>query len=182
MTSASGYYPFRDLVQAYSVADLRYVPTRLPKYDRNSIMGFLHDHKDFTIFNYLFRTAQMDMLANQQQFHSTLFACPDEILRQQFGGDDFFMNLDRGAIRKLINFHLLPLSVYEDTLREQTLSILNTRDDILKLTLINEGQDKPLRVNGNDNQGECRIISSNIIRNNGVIYIIDRLLLPNGLV
>ena len=93
MTSASGYYPFRDLVQAYSVEDLRYVPSRVPKYHRDSIMGFLQDTGKFTIFSYLFRTAQMDMLANQSQFHSTLFACPDEILRQQFGGDEYFMNL-----------------------------------------------------------------------------------------
>lgn len=178
MTSASGYYPFRDLVQAYSVADLRYVPTRMPKYNHDSIMGFLQDSGNFTILTYLFRIAQMDMLADQRQFHSTLFACPDEILRQQFGGEEYFMNLDRGEIRKLINFHILPLPVYEETLRDQTLSILNTRHDILKLTLINEGKDKPLRINGNQNRGECTIISPNIVRNNGVVYVIDRLLLP----
>ena len=87
---------------------------------------------------------------------------------------------DRGSIVKLINVHILPRMVDEKTLRSKKLSILQTKDDYSKLTFINNGETMPLLVNGADNGIECHIVSPTIVRNNGVIYIIDDLLLPEN--
>lgn len=178
MTSSHGYFAYRDLVQTYSKQDLRYTPAPEYIYNKNSISGFLQQ-KDFSIFAYLFRAAKMDVLADQEQFKSTLFVCPDEILRKQFGGDDFFMNLDRGSIVKLINMHTLTSPFNEMSLRTRKLAILNTRDPISKLTLINNGPNQLLEIDAARNKG-CRIISPEMKCNNGVVYVIDQLLLPEN--
>jgi uncharacterized surface protein with fasciclin (FAS1) repeats len=179
MTSASGYYAYQDLVQTYSVGDLRYIPNQPYRYHKDSVAGYLESTGDFTILLFLLRTAKMDVIVDQQQFRSTLFACPDSLLRMRFD-DEFFMNLDRGSIMKLINVHILPRMVDEATLRSKKLSILQTKDDYSKLTFINNGETMPLLVNGADNGIECHIISPTIVRNNGVIYVIDDLLLPEN--
>lgn len=179
MTSASGYYPYQDLVQTYSVDDLRYIPNKPYHYHRDSIAGYLSSSGDFTILLYLLRTAKMDVIIDQLQFQSTLFACPDSMLRMRFD-DDFYMNLDRGSIIKLVNVHILPRVVNEKTLRSKKLSILQTKDDYSKLTFINNGEEMPLLVNGAKNGIDCHIVSPTIECNNGVIYIIDDLLLPEN--
>jgi uncharacterized surface protein with fasciclin (FAS1) repeats len=178
MTASHGYFAFKDLVQTYSKDDLRYIPSMPYVYNRESVAGLLQQ-PDFSIFAYLFRTAKMDVIADQEQFRSTLFVCPDAILRKQFGGDDFFMNLDRNSIVKLINLHILPRSFNEASLRSRRLSILNTRDPVAKLTLINNGIETPLEIDAARNKG-CRVISAEMKRNNGVVYVIDQLLLPEN--
>lgn len=178
MTASHGYFEYKDLVQTYSKGDLRYIPSAPYIYDKDSVAGLLQQ-PDFSIFAYLFRTAKMDVIADQEQFRSTLFVCPDAILRKQFGGDDFFMNLDRNSIIKLLNLHILPRSFNEASLRSRRLSILTTRDPIAKLTLINNGAEMPLQIDAARNKG-CRIISREISQNNGMVYVIDQLLLPEN--
>lgn len=183
MTSASGYYPYLDLVQTYSVDDLRYIPSQSQTYHPYTISGFLQRSKDFGIFLYLLKIAKLDGLANQSQFKATLFACPDSILRNQFGGDDFFMNLDRDSALKIITFHILPYKVNMETLRKQTLSILKTKNETSLLTLINNGYDTPLFLNGPTHPSvlnKAHIISDEFILENGIIYVIDSCLLPES--
>jgi len=178
MTASHGYFQFKDLVQTYSKEDLRYIPSKPYVYDKNSVAGFLQQ-KDFSIFAYLFRIAKMDILADQKQFTSTLFVCPDELLRKQFGGDEFFMNLDRNSIVKLLNIHILTRSFNEMSLRSRQLSIVNTRNPVTKLTLINNGREQPLEIDAPKNKG-CRIVSNQIQTNNGMVYVIDQLLIPEN--
>ncbi len=178
MTSSSGYYPYLDLVQTYSAGDLRYIPAREYQYQPNTVAGFLNQGNDFRIFLYLLKTAKMDVLADQQQYNSTLFACPDSILRARYGGDDFFMNLDRGMIVKLMNIHMLPRQVNMATLKSRQLSILRTRDPDSNLTFINNGE-KGMTINGAKNK-DCRILSDDITLSNGTVYLIDDLLLPEN--
>ncbi len=183
MTSASGYYPYLDLVQTYSVDDLRYIPAPSQTYRKNSISGFLNQSKDFRIFFYLLKIAKLDGLADQSQFRSTIFVCPDNILRDRFGGDDFFMNLDRDSALKLITFHILPYKIGIDTFRKQTLSLIKTKNENSILTVINNGYDTPLCINGpvNDSvSNKARIISDEMMLDNGIIYVIDNCLLPES--
>lgn len=183
MTSASGYYPYLDLVQTYSVDDLRYIPSPHHTYQPNTISGFLQQSNDFRIFFYLLKIAKLDGIANQSQFNSTLFVCPDKILKQQFGGDDFFMNLDRDSALKLITFHILPYKVNAETLRKQTLSILKTKNQSSLLTLINNGNHFPICINGPSHPtspNKAHIISDEIMLGNGMIYVIDSCLLPES--
>lgn len=183
MTSASGYYPYLDLVQTYSVDDLRYIPSPSQTYRQNSITNFLQQSKDFRIFLYLLKVAKLDGLANQSQFKSTLFICPDAILRNQFGGDDFFMNLDRDSALKLITFHILPYKIGMETFRKQTLSIVKTKNENSLLTIINNGYDTPICINGSSHStfsNKSHIISDELVFDNGIVYIIDSCLLPES--
>jgi uncharacterized surface protein with fasciclin (FAS1) repeats len=182
MTSASGYYPYLDLVQTYSVDDLRYVPSPLQTYFPNSISGFLQRTNDFRIFLYLLKIAKLDGLANQSQFKSTLFVCPDSILKQQFG-EDFFMNLDRDSALKIITFHILPYKVNMETFRKQKLTILKTKNESSLITLINNGDGFPICLNGATSSispNKAHIISNELALDNGMVYVIDTCLLPES--
>ena len=75
--------------------------------------------------------------------------------------------------------HILPRSFNEQSLRSRQLVILTTRDPISKLTLINNGRDTPMRIDAAKNKG-CRIISNQVECNNGMVYVIDQLLLPEN--
>lgn len=181
MTSSSGYYPYLDLVQTYSIADLRYVPRKnISPYPENTVMGWLSSQQNeqkFSIFTYLLRTAKMDMIASQPQYKSTIFACPDYILRQRYG-EEFFMNLERGSINKLMNVHTLPRVVHMKTLYAQNVSILQTRDNDSTLTVTNTGDQ--ILLNGAGNNGECKLISGEFEQTNGCVYVIDDLLIPEN--
>jgi uncharacterized surface protein with fasciclin (FAS1) repeats len=181
MTSSSGYYPYLDLVQAYSLNDLRYVPRKnISPYPEETVMGWLssqQNEKKFSIFIYLLRTAKMDMIASQPQYNSTLFACPDYILRERYG-EDFFMNLERGSITKLMNIHTLPRVIHMKSLYSQTVSILETRDKDSTLTITNTGDQ--ILLNGAGNNGDCKLISGEFEQRNGSVYVIDDLLIPEN--
>jgi uncharacterized surface protein with fasciclin (FAS1) repeats len=176
MTSSHGYYAYQDLVQTYSPNDLRYLPKEPTLYDKNSVFGFLLEN-NFTFFSYLFRTSKMDVRASQPQYNSTLFVCSDHILSQQLG-EEFFMNLDRSDMLKIINLHTLTAPINEESLRSRRLSILQTRDPTSTITIINNGNELPLEVSVANRGG--RVMSRQINCNNGIIYLLDRLLLPEN--
>jgi uncharacterized surface protein with fasciclin (FAS1) repeats len=180
MTSSSGYYPYLDLVQTYDRGDLRYVPTKKYMYPDDTISGFLQNSdQKYSIFLYLLKTAKMDCLASQAQFHSTMFVCPDYVLVSRYG-EDFFMNLDRNSIVKLMNTHILPRVVHLESFNKQyNTVILQTRDDSSTLTLTNAGNNMFL-VNGAGNNGDCKIVEGEIELKNGSIYVIDDLLIPEN--
>ena len=113
MTAAHGYHTYYDIIQAYDLTDKRRVPPKEPTYKPNSVMGFLSAHDDFKLFTFLLKTARVDMIADQDQFFSTLFVCNDETMKKQLG-EEFFMKLDRNTATKLVN---VPPALRATTLR-----------------------------------------------------------------
>ena len=178
MTASHAYYQYKDLVQSYSVNDLPYVPAPPRLYDNRSLMGYLSSHPQFSIFVYLLQIAGMDQLVNQPQFMSTLFVCPDELLRVQMG-ESFFMKLDRNSAIRLVNLHILTRIFHPSTFQQQHLSLLTTRDPVEKVMVI-YNENRPILVQGAGNQTAPAQVLEVEQQNNGIIYVLSGLLLPEN--
>jgi len=175
MTAAHGYHTYYDIIQAYDLADKRFIPNKEPTYKPNSVMGFLSSHEDFKLFTFLLKTARVDMIADQDQFFSTLFVCNDETIKKQLG-EDFFMKLDRNTATKLVNVHSLPNVVNRKTLLGRRVAILDTKDDKSQITLTNNLGVLSLATCSQ----KYNIISDEIYKNNGLIYVLDGFFVPEN--
>lgn len=172
MVSYHGYWQYQDLVQSYNLTDYRSYPPKQSLYNPNSISGFLNNNKDYSIFAYLFKVVKIDQIADESQFKSTVFVCNDELLRKNLG-EEFFMNLDKNSATTLINTHILPRVVNEQTLLGRRVALLDTKNPKSQINMVNnKGQ---ICLNN-----QAYIISKQINCSNGIIYLIDNLLLPEN--
>jgi len=170
MVSYYGTFEFKDLVQAYDLYDIRRFPAKEKPYNKNSIMGYIENRPDFSLFSYLFKTAELDRRADEELFQSTLFLCPDSYLKQKYG-EPFFMDLDRNTALSLLNHHILKRPIHQSTLLGRRVAILDTRNPRSTISLVNNNGKMVLN-------GDTNIISNEINVSNGIIYIVDSLMLP----
>ena len=178
MTACHAYYSFRDLQQTYALGDMPYVPTPPRRYDSTSVMGYLASHPDFSYFTYLLQIAEMDILANQSQFTSTLMVCPDNLLTQQLGDASFFMNLDRHQAVRLVNLHILPHRFRISTFQGEPLSLVTTRDPIAKVAISSSQQSVSVKASGN--KSPTRVIGTETFPN-GILYVLSEMLLTDNI-
>ena len=175
MTSCQGTNTYKDLIQAYDLADLKRCPPKSPSYDQQSVMGFLSSNKNFKIFSYLLKIANADIIANQREFMSTLFVADDETLTKQLG-ESFFMNLDRNSALKLVNLHILPRVVTKNTMMGRRVAVLDTKNPQSQISMMNNrGNISLISLNKKFN-----IISDEIRKNNGIVYVLDGLFVPEN--
>lgn len=172
MVSYHGYWQFQDLVQSYDLYDKRSYPPQEYSYNKDSVYGFLKYHPDFSIFAYILKVAKMDIIADQKQFNSTLFVCDDDTLKKIYG-EGFFMNLDKNSATILANYHILPYPVNEKSLLSRRISVLDTRDKKSQLTIINNKGN--ISINN-----QASVVSKQIDKNNGVVYVLSDLLMPEN--
>jgi uncharacterized surface protein with fasciclin (FAS1) repeats len=172
MVSYHGYWQFQDLIQSYDLYDKRSYPSPEHSYSKDSIYGFLKYNGNFSIFAYILKVAKMDIIADQKQFNSTIFVCDDETLKKIYG-EEFFMNLDKNSATILANYHILPYPVNEKSFLSRRISVVDTRDKKSQLTIINNKG----KININN---QAFIISEQIDRSNGIIYVLNDLLIPEN--
>lgn len=175
MTTCQGTNTYKDLIQAYDLSDLKRYPPKNSSYDEDSVMGFLHSNGNFKIFSYLLKVANTDIIANQREFMSTLFIADDETLTRQLG-EKFFMNLDRNSALKLVNLHILPRVVTKSTMMGRRVAILDTKNPQSQISMMNnKGNISLISLNKKFN-----IISDEIRKNNGIVYVLDGLFVPEN--
>lgn len=176
MTSIYGYWTYQDLIQTYDLADLRRASACPdPVYGEGTIMRWLVEN-GYTLFVHLLQTAQMDHLAGQAQFNTTLFVCDDERMLKEYG-EAFFMQLDRSSARRLVMAHSLPRVVRTPSLFSRRVAVLDTKDPQTVLTFTN-------------NRGNLTVMSSrtstwcNLIRQvdctNGVVMVMNGFFVPQN--
>jgi hypothetical protein len=175
MTSCQGTYTYKDLIQTYELTDLKRYPPKSTSYDKDSVMGFLQSNDNFKIFSYLLKIANTDIIANQLEFMSTLFVADDETLQRQLG-ESFFMNLDRNSALKIVNLHILPRIVNKNTMLGRRVAVLDTKNPQSQISMMNnQGNISLISLNKKFN-----IISDEIRRNNGIVYVLDGLFIPDN--
>jgi len=175
MTSCIGTYTYKDLIQTYDLTDLRATPSKESTYDANSVMGFLKSNGNFKIFSYLLKIANTDVIAGQREFMSTLFIVDDETLKKQLG-EQFFMKLDRNSALKIVNLHILPRVVNKSTLLGRRVAVLETKNPTSQVSMMNNrGNISLISLNK-----KFDIISDEIRRNNGTVYVLNGLFIPEN--
>lgn len=175
MTSCFATDNYKDLIQGYDLSDLKRYPPKNPSYDINSVMGFLHSNGNFKIFSYLLKISNTDIIANQKEFMSTLFVSDDDTLKKQLG-EEFFMKLDRNSAIKLVNLHIIPRVVGKSTLLGRRVAVLDTKNSSSQISMMNNrGTISLISLNK-----KFDIISDEIRRNNGIVYVLDGFFIPEN--
>ena len=102
MVSYSGYWQYQNLIQADPIPKKEkcYIP-------QNSISGYLQNHPEFKLFQWMIKLAEMELKMGNKQFDSTLFVVPDSYLIRQFGSEQYFINMDKHRAIHILNAHLL---------------------------------------------------------------------------
>lgn len=175
MTASHGYWSYYDIIQAYELTDKKFLPNKEPSYHSFSVSGFLKGNPNFKYFMYILETAQTNNLTNDQEYNTTLFICDDNTIRKMYG-EEFIMNLDRNTARKLLNLHSLAKKIHKKTLLGRRVAVLDTKDPESEITFTNNRGDIIL-MSGNTKR---RIVSEEIEMENGLIYVLDGLLIPEN--
>jgi uncharacterized surface protein with fasciclin (FAS1) repeats len=133
--------------------------------DKNSLMGIINENPEFSKFKYIVEKAMMTDILESMQTNLTLFIPSDSKIKY------FFDNMDVSFARHIIKTSMLNKKIPSELLEDSPFSFFNTNDPFNKLLISN--------INGetfiNNN---IKIIQKDIIATNGIIHIIDNLILP----
>jgi uncharacterized surface protein with fasciclin (FAS1) repeats len=160
MTSFYGYY------QTWDTSNLNEKPrqreTFYPRsYTPGTIMHYIASNPQFSLFSYIVKLADMDCLFNDPQFKYTVF-----VPINTFCDEKMILSLDKHNAKKIVLYSTIDNLVYENTLRSNCL-MLDTRLKTDRLAISN------FVLNN-----VSKIIESNIIRSNGLIHVVNNLLVP----
>jgi len=174
MVSYHGYLNYQDLIQSYDLEDKRRFPPR-EKYDKNSVYGYIHDSPQFSVFKHLLKTSNLAKNTDHPQFNCTVFICDDKTLLNLYG-ESFFMNMDRNTALSLVNFHMINRSIGKKTLLSKKGCLIQTKKEESNISIdikTDEKGEQKIHLNQ-----QAFVVSDEIKVSNGMIYIIDNLLIP----
>ena len=163
---------FLDLKFTYDITDLR-KPNEEPIGDPTTIFGFLQNNPEFSIFYNMVILAKLDEKLNSLQANFTLFIPSDNYLKKY--SENVFTNMDLYTAREIILYSTLNRKITYEMLLSSLAMYLNTMiDPSLNAKILSEvcNRDKILLNNS------VNIVTANIIRSNGLIHIVDDMLIP----
>jgi uncharacterized surface protein with fasciclin (FAS1) repeats len=164
MVSYSNYWQYQNIVQAEP--ERKVICVR----DSKSIMGILESSKNnFSFFIWMIKKAEMDDKMYHELFDSTLLLVSDENLRNQVG-EDFFTSMDKNTALNILNIHLLNRKIHKQTLESQRLTKIYTKNKKTEIIFLNNYGN--ITINNTS-----KLIAENIHASNGLIHIIDKLLI-----
>jgi hypothetical protein len=138
-------------------------------YHKNSLMFLLDTHPNFTIFTYIVKLADMDIILDNIQANFTLFAPSDSDLKHI--DKNVFLNMDTGSARNIVLSSLINNRIPSELLKNSPAMYLNTNSPQNRMFITNI--DGITRINN-----QMRVIHFDIICNNGIIHVVDNLLKP----
>jgi uncharacterized surface protein with fasciclin (FAS1) repeats len=139
------------------------------KYDSNSIMSIINNTRYFSKFKYIVKKALMDDILASQQANFTLFIPTDIGI-----GNKNLDDIDVGAARQIVKSCMLDRKITSELLEDSPSSFFKTNDPYNRIFVRNIGGITYI----ND---DIKIIHKDIIRNNGIIHITNKLLEPKYL-
>jgi hypothetical protein len=170
MVSYHGYWEYNDLVQTYDLTDKKRFPPKEQPYNKNTIMGFLSNNKDYSIMEYIVKTSKTDRKMDDSQFNSTVFVCSDLNFRKMYN-DNFAMKLDRNSSTSIINYSTIIRFLGLDSLKTRAACKIDTKDRSNNINIIHKNISGEIFANGYKILGEQKCSNGNII-------FIEGLLLP----
>jgi uncharacterized surface protein with fasciclin (FAS1) repeats len=152
----------------FDFVDLRGKPVAKIQ-DKNSLMSIINETPDFSKFKYIVEKAMMSDILGSMQTNLTLFIPSDSKITNL--GKYFFDDMDVNLARSIIKISILNKQIPSELLEDSPFSFFNTNNPFNKLLISN--------INGetfiNNN---IKIIYKDIIATNGIIHVIDNLILP----
>jgi uncharacterized surface protein with fasciclin (FAS1) repeats len=170
MTSMQGPSQPTDYSFMYEVPDLR-SNQLTPKYDQDSLTGFVFKNPEFSIFKRLLLKSDYAEKYSQFQAQYTFFVTRDEDILQQGYTENDFLNIDKYTASQIILYNSINKVISSKSLN-------NIRDIFDWRSRI---QDSLLRFSNMGNGvfvNNARIIGMQQC-NNGIVYVLDKLLVNN---
>jgi hypothetical protein len=163
----------RDIKFMYDLPDLRYSsrygkPNITKKICDNTVLGFINNNKHlFSKFLKIIQISEMENLFMQNEFNKTLFLPLNDGI-----SDDIMDNLDPNLAKAIINFSLFFRIIDKNLLvSSPAYYLMSSYKPLPRLLITNI--DHNIELNG------CAtIINYNIKLNNGLIHILDKVLIP----
>ena len=125
---------------------------------------------NFTKFNKIIRRANIIEKLNEPQNNCTLFAPSDNYLTNI--REEFFDTIDVGMARQIFDASVIDRKITKNLITSSPVSYYYTRNDKMRMYVINI--DDITKINNS-----VKIIKYDINVNNGLIHIIDGLIIPN---
>lgn len=141
----------------------------------NTIMSVLENNYDFSIFCYIVKLARFEGLFNDCQADVTLFVPSDiEIRKNTPDMINIIENMDEATAKNIVLFSTLNRKIDYDLLSQSPMKYVFTQNNTNKLLL--ETYDNVTYLN----RGNAKIIRPDINLGNGMIHIVNNLLIPGN--
>ena len=156
----------------FSMTDLR-GPLPVVKACPDTLLSFIENNSDFSIFLYLVKLANFRERLNEKQANFTLFLPSDKELLKRFN-ENVFTNMDPTTAWYIVKSSLLRDRISSEILEDSPAAYYYTDSQPNRMFITN--------MNGQTYINNCiRIIKKDILTKNGIIHIIDSLIIPNVL-
>ena len=161
-----------DMRQMYNFVDLRSKQQPELCAPPNSLMGIIKNNPDFTIFAKIVKQSRYEGKLSELQADFTLFVPSDAHLRRKYS-PQFLASIDVGLARQIMSFSMMKRKLDQRLLQSSPVSTFPTLDRSNSM-LIHTVSHKTYLPNGTG------IVHWNQPADNGIIHVIDNLLLPEN--
>ena len=169
MTSNGPYSQSMNFTHMFDFTDLRGpYPKREPC--KNSLLGIITNNPDFKKFNFMVRRAGLEEFLNSPQANFTIFVPSDKAL--DFISEDLFTNMDILTARRIVKTSMLYERIPAKILEDSPAAYYYTTDTTNRLFITNLSG--ITYINNN-----IKLIEKDILLDNGIIHVIDNLIIPH---
>ena len=167
MTSLGPYNETQNYTHMFDIKDFN-GPLPHYYYHKNSMSDIISCKPEFSKFRYILEKAKLDGIYNDPQSDYTIFVPTDNSIRHL---DDILDNLDYYTARNIIRGSTLNRKITSPILEDSRASYFITIDPTNRLLITNVNGDTYIN-------NTIKIIQKDILCTNGVIHVIDNLILP----
>ena len=158
-----------DFTHMYNFTDLRKPKNKLNNICKNSLMSIINDNKDFSKYKYMIHLAQLENMFSSLQAEFTIFIPSDKYIEEL--GENIFINMDSSTARHIIKSTMIDKKIPSELLQDSPVFYLKTKDPPNNLFITNISDN--IYINN-----DVKIIEKDIITKNGIIHVIDKMIIP----
>jgi len=169
MTSCGPNTQSYNYTHMFDMTDLR---GKLPikKACPNSLLSVIENTPDFSLFLYMVRLANLQEFLNLKQANFTIFIPSNKELLKHLN-QNIFTNMDSNTAWYIVRSSILNDRIPSEILEDSPASFFYTYDRPNRLYITN--------ISGNTYiNNSIKVISKDLLTNNGIIHVIDGLIVP----
>lgn len=159
-----------DMRHMYDFVDWR--SKQKPKFRAppNTLMGIIQNNPDFTIFENIVKKSRYEGKLSEKQADFTLFVPSDSHLRKKYS-EQYLYSIEDELARRIITFSIMNRKLDKILLQSSPMSTFPTldRSNSMLIRTVNHTTQLP---------NYTGIVHWNCPADNGIIHVIDNLLLP----
>lgn len=157
--------------QSYNFTHMYDIPDLRGKYPMsiecpNTLTTMIHQNPDFKKFSYILKKSGLENIYRDSQANFTLFVPSDKVLPEHV-----IMNMDKCTAINIVKASCLDRKITSELLENSPACYFLTKNPPNRLFITN--MNGRTFINNNIN-----IIQKDILANNGIIHVIDKLIIP----